>query len=232
MQTMAVATSDLGRRGRQSGFFRLPPPAGTLCEARGDSELVAAMIADEEEAWREFRARYDALVLRSITNVTRRFPTLVGPDDAHDIHASFYLSLVAQGRRKLRAFDAGRGAHLWSWVRVLAVHAAYDHLRSVRSEPSRGTLAEAARIGCDRPDPFEQVVESEQAAIASRVLEEFSKKDRTFAALYFEEELPPGEIASRMKISVKTVYTKKHKLRAKLVSVLDAGGAAPSSAAA
>ena len=56
-----------------------------------DDVLVAAMLADLPKAWRAFRARFDRLVLRSITKVTHRFPNLVGADDVGDIYATFYL---------------------------------------------------------------------------------------------------------------------------------------------
>ena len=66
---------------------------------------------------------------------------------------------------------------------------------------------------CDLPDPYESAVESERAEIAADLLAGFSAKDRTFATLYFGEELDPNEIATRMNISVKTVYSKKHKIQ-------------------
>jgi hypothetical protein len=75
---------------------------------------------------------------------------------------------------------------------------------------------------CDLPDPYEHAVESERAAMAKDLLAGFSAKDRTFASLYFGEELDPQEIATRMQISVKTVYSKKHKIQARLESALGA----------
>jgi RNA polymerase sigma-70 factor (ECF subfamily) len=51
-------------------------------------------------------------------------------------------------------------------------------------------------------------------------LAEFSEKDRTFAALHFGEGMDPEDIAATMNISVKTVYSKKHKIQSRLESVL------------
>ncbi len=45
-------------------------------------------------------------------------------------------------------------------------------------------------------------------------------------SLYYIEELAPEEIANIMGISVKTVYTKKHKLRARLTQRLGQAGLA------
>jgi RNA polymerase sigma-70 factor (ECF subfamily) len=189
-------------------------------EARSDEALVAGMIDNAPWAWREFQRRYDRLIHRCITKVTRRFTTLVGPDDVRDIYASLYLSLVANGRHKLRTFDPARGNRFSSWIGLLAINCAYDYLRGLKREPNKGSLAEAADLVCELPDPYEQAVESERAEIAARLLDGFSEKDRTFAALYFGEELDPNEIAVRMNISVKTVYSKKHKIQSRLEAFL------------
>jgi RNA polymerase sigma-70 factor (ECF subfamily) len=38
--------------------------------------------------------------------------------------------------------------------------------------------------------------------------------------LYFDQGLEPEEVAQRMRISVKTVYSKKHKIRTRLEQML------------
>jgi RNA polymerase sigma-70 factor (ECF subfamily) len=232
------------KRGRDSGFFLRP----TLTEApvqgarehvrspvlqvpakpedRSDEDLIQAMIGDERWAWKEFQRRYDRLIHRCITKVTRRFTALVGPDDVRDIYSTLYLSLVASDRHKLRTYDPTRGNRFSSWIGLLSINCAYDYLRSLKREPQKGPLAEAAELACELPDPFENAVETQRAKIASRILEDLSEKDQTFAALYFGEELDPLEIASRMKISVKTVYSKKHKIQSRLESVLTGTGEA------
>jgi RNA polymerase sigma-70 factor (ECF subfamily) len=218
----SVETSG-ARRGRDSGFFlkvTAPSPVVVPPQDRDDETLVAGMLANEPWAWKEFQRRYDRLIHRCITKVTRRFTSLVGADDVRDIYASLYLSLVTNDRHKLRTFDPARGNRFSSWIGLLAINCAYDYLRALKREPNKGTLAEAADLVCDLPDPFEQAAESERAGIAADLLAGFSAKDRTFATLYFGEELEPNEIASRMNISVKTVYSKKHKIQSRLESVL------------
>jgi RNA polymerase sigma-70 factor (ECF subfamily) len=222
-----VATVETARRGRDSGFFLKCDVPVVAPEARPDDELVAAMIADERWAWTEFQRRFDRLIQRCITKVTRRFSSLLGPEDVRDIYASLYLSLVANGRHKLRSFDPARGNRFSSWIGLLAINCAYDYLRQIKREPNRTTLDGASDLACDLPDPFEAAVTSERAEIAAEILGSFSAKDRTFAALYFGEELDPTEIATRMNISVKTVYSKKHKIQSRLESVLTTGTASP-----
>jgi RNA polymerase sigma-70 factor (ECF subfamily) len=90
----------------------------------------------------------------------------------------------------------------------------------MRREPQREALAEAVELTSDLPDPFEAAAQQERAEMAARVMEGFSERDRTFAALYFGEGMEPHEIARSMKISVKTVYSKKHKIQSKLEAIV------------
>ena len=157
MQT--VQTVEPIRRGRDSGFFlraaEVQAPKAAP-EDRSDDDLVSGMVANEPWAWKEFQRRYDRLIHRCITKVTRRFATLVGQDDVRDIYASLYLSLVANGRHKLRSFDPDRGNRFSSWIGLLAINCAYDYLRSLKREPHKGSLSEASELVCDLPDPYEQ----------------------------------------------------------------------------
>ena len=60
------------------------------------------------------------------------------------------------------------------------------------------------------------------------MLAEFTDKDRTFVELYYQRGLEADEIAAEMQISLKTVYSKKHKIRAHLVRCLEQlGGDSP-----
>jgi RNA polymerase sigma-70 factor (ECF subfamily) len=204
-------------RERDSGIFAV---ASAAVRYETDELLVAGMIANEPAAWREFQKRYDRLVHRCITKVTRRFAQMVSQDDVREIYATFYVSLVTNDMHKLRTFDPARGNRFSSWIGLLAINSAYDYLRSLRREPHKECLAEAADLACELPDPFEQTAENERAAIAAKTLEDFSEKDRTFAALYFAEGMDPQLIAERMNISIKTVYSKKHKIQSRLESVL------------
>jgi RNA polymerase sigma-70 factor (ECF subfamily) len=186
---------------------------------RGDeSALVAALIGNVPSAWREFKLRYDALIFRCIAKTTRRFAS-VSACDVRDIYAQLLVSLLANDRAKLRAFDPSRGSRFSSYLGMLAIHCAYDHLRAVRREPRRVELSEAHALPGD-DDPHEAAVQHERAMLATRMLEAFSERDRVFAALYFGEGMEPTEIARSMKISLKTVYSKKHKIQSKLENIV------------
>ena len=163
------------------------------------------------------------MILRCITKVTRRFSSIVSQDDVREVYATLYVSLLANDKHKLRTFDPERGNRFSSWIGLLAINAAYDYLRTLKREPQKECITEAMDLSCDLPDPFELTSEHERATIAQRTLEDFSEKDRVFAALYFGEGMDPQDIATKMNISVKTVYSKKHKIQSRLESVLATG---------
>jgi RNA polymerase sigma-70 factor (ECF subfamily) len=185
-----------------------------------ETALLAGMIADEERAWRDFNDRYARLIYRCITRVTARFSAVVGADDVREIYAMLCVQLLANDKKKLRSFEPGRGNKLGSWIGMLAIHSAYDYLRSLKREPKRGTLSEAEGLSSEMPDPHDVCVLRQQVGIVAEILGEFSDKDREFITLYYGEGVEPEEIASRMGISVKTVYSKKHKIRSRLEALL------------
>jgi RNA polymerase sigma-70 factor (ECF subfamily) len=189
-------------------------------DAIAEQELLAGMIADQEDAWREFNARYSRLIYRCITRVTARFSAVLGTDDVREIYAMLCVQLLANDKRKLRSFEPGRGNKLGSWIGMLAIHSAYDYLRGIKREPKRGCLSEAEALTSDMPDPHDVCVLREQVGIVSDILVEFSDKDREFITLYYGEGLEPEMIADHMGISVKTVYSKKHKIRSRLEALL------------
>jgi RNA polymerase sigma-70 factor (ECF subfamily) len=206
---------------RESGFF----PVCTVDRFETEGDLIAGMLANDAAAWREFQVRYDRLIIRCITKVTRRFASIVSQDDVREVYATLYVSLLSNDMHKLRSWDPERGNRFSSWIGLLAINAAYDYLRMLKREPQKECITEAMELVADIPDPFELTSERERATIAQQTLADFSEKDRTFAALYFGEGMDPQDIANEMNISVKTVYSKKHKIQSRLESVLTMRGA-------
>lgn len=60
----------------------------------------------------------------------------------------------------------------------------------------------------------------QRAALTSATLRQLSVRDRQFVDLYFAQGMEAEEIAEIMNISVKTVYTKRHKITARLEQML------------
>lgn len=185
-----------------------------------DALLVELLLQDDPAAWRDFATRYSRLMLSCISRVTGRFGR-IGPDDVREIYATLCLQLLSNDKKKLRSFEPGRGTRLGTWLGLLATHTAYDYLRSVRRTPRFDELSGAEAVAAELPDPSEATLEHERSRLVARALEALTDRERAFVELYYIEGLSPEQIADRMGISVKTVYTKKHKLQGRLESLLE-----------
>jgi RNA polymerase sigma-70 factor (ECF subfamily) len=186
-----------------------------------DAVLLRGLLTDDPSAWRTFNTRYARLVYSCISRVMARFSGVTSGDDVREVYATLCVQLLANDKKKLRSFEANRGTKLGSWLGMLAVHAAYDHLRSVRRTPLHGSLVEAETLCGEEPSPFEQSLNRDRAAHVTRLMDSLSDKDKLFFKLYFADGLAPEAVADRMGISVKTVYSKKHKITAKLEALLN-----------
>ncbi len=197
-------------------------PAVAPSDEHADAVLLRGLLAGSDRAWREFHQRFDRLIYRCITKVTGRFAAVVSHDDIREIYATLIVQLLSNDMHKLRSFDETRGNRFSSWLGLLAINAAYDHLRTLRREPNRACLTEAEEVRSDLPTPHELCERAERAERVSAALRQFSEKDQQFVELYFKEGLEPEQVAERMNISVKTVYSKKHKIQSRLETLLAA----------
>jgi RNA polymerase sigma-70 factor, ECF subfamily len=199
---------------------RSPAPGNKLAETLGpaaEQVLLQKMIAGSERAWREFHARYNRLIYQCILKVLGRNAS---QDDIREVYATLLGQLLAGDMHKLRMFDPERGSRFPSWITLLASHAAHDYIRGSRREEHRAPLSEAEAVPCEHPSPFDHVVHRERVEHLASALSALPAKDREFVTLYFGEELEPEQIAERMRISVKTVYTKRHKIQSRLEAML------------
>ncbi len=196
------------------------PGSEVLAADWSDEVLLAQMLERAPDAWREFHRRFDRLVYRCIHKVTSRFPNSVGAEDVREIYAQFLFGLTHREMHKLRTYDRERGNKLSSWVGLLATNAAWDYLRSVARQPQTTELAAAENVGQADADPYEHLLEKERWGCVNDTLRTFSAKDQTFVRLYYMDGLTPEQVAEEMCISVKTVYSKKHKIRCRLERAL------------
>ena len=189
-------------------------------EYSDEYDLLDGLIEGTPNAWREFNRRYSRMLSACITRVVHRFSRSVGSDDAKEVYSALCLSLVAQDKRRLRSFERDRGTKLGTWLAMLAVHTAYDHLRSLRRKPAGVPIEKIAELAEVAPLPEDLCIQQQRTEIVERILEELSDKDRQFMLLHFGQGMAPEQVAMVMGISVKTVYTKKHKLRGRLEAML------------
>lgn len=186
-----------------------------------DRELLRSVLRNDARGWAELIRRYRPLIYRCITKVTLKYAPSLSGADLDEIYADVMMQLVRDDMHKLRIYNPARGTKLGSWIGMISVNAAYDFLRSAGRRPLLdkvdGNLDPHEE--CDRT-PLDQLIEKERWDHLNSLLSDFTDKDRTFVELYYQKGLEADEIAAEMQISLKTVYSKKHKIRAHLVRCL------------
>ena len=68
--------------------------------------------------------------------------------------------------------------------------------------------------------PFDQVEKKQRSRMVKRLVGKLSAKDQQFVSLYFSRGMSPEAVAEAMQISVKTVYSKKHKIQSRLEGIV------------
>ena len=189
-------------------------------DRNAELELLADLLEGSENAWRRFHTQYDRLIFRCIRKVTHGFSAVVRSEDEREIYSNLLVQLLSNDKRKLRSFDPNRGSRLGTWLGLLATHAAYDYLRSLRREVPRVPLCEAEATSYEGASPFDMVEKKERIRMVKRLVGKLSAKDQQFVALYFNRGMSPEDVADAMNISVKTVYSKKHKIQSRLEGIV------------
>lgn len=188
-----------------------------------DLELLDQVLASSERGWSELVRRFRALIYRCITKVTQRCAPRISAVDVDEIFADVLLNLLRDDMRKLRMYDPERGTKLSSWIGMISINSAYDYLRSAGRRPLLDRL-DGVVDPADAVErtPLDMLIEKERWDHLNEALTSFSERDRTFVELYYRDGLDPASIAAAMSISLKTVYSKKHKIRAHLRKIVQA----------
>src|SRR4029078_11750828 len=101
---------------------------------------------------------------------------------------------------------------LTSGLGLIATHATYDFLRRVARRPPHDDLSAIPERTGEETSALDQLLAGERRDLLGSLTYELSVKDRTFVAVYFGAEEAPEDVARRLGISVKTVYSKKNKI--------------------
>ncbi|HEY4058066.1 MAG TPA: sigma-70 family RNA polymerase sigma factor [Kofleriaceae bacterium] len=187
-----------------------------------DRELLRHVLRSEARGWAELVRRFRPLIYRCITKVTLKYSPMLGSADLDEIYADVMMQLVRDDMHKLRIYNPARGTKLGSWIGMISVNAAYDFLRGAGRRPLLDKVDGMVDAESEEGDrsPLDQLIEKERWSHLNELLSDFTDKDRTFVELYYQKGMDADEIASEMQISLKTVYSKKHKIRAHLVRCL------------
>ncbi len=167
-----------------------------------DSPDLAALFAGERSAWDAFIRRYAAVIHAAV--LRKLLPAGRG-EDAEDVAQDVFVKLCREDFRLLRTYDPAR-AKLSTWLTVMAVTSAIDHLRRhARPRVSLEEMPEALGAVEQRPRlplRFPPGLLTDRQAAVLRLL--------------YEEELEVAEAASLLGIDPQTVRSLHHKALTRL----------------
>lgn len=203
----------------------MPIPAlrrSTYAADWSDRELLASVLRREERGWNELVRRYRALIYRCISKVTGKYAPYASNADTDEVFAEVLMGLLRDDMHKLRMYDPTRGTKLGSWIGIIAVNAGFDYLRG----SMRRNVNDRLDPSYDPHEPYDRtpldtLLDKERWSSLNEMLGDFSDKDRQFLDLFYARGMEAEEVAAEMKISLKTVYSKNHKIRSHLRRCLE-----------
>lgn len=184
-----------------------------------DSELLARVITGDEAAWRCFFRRFRGLVAACVLKTGGRSGLRLSAEEMSDISQATWLRMVDRDFHRLRMYRPDANASVATWVGIIASSCTRDYLRRLRRERvESGVELELLSVESKEPSAAERLELIEEGLELERRVASLSARDREFVELYFRCGLAPAEVAEKMGISVRSVYTKTYKITAKLSS--------------
>lgn len=193
----------------------------TAAQKREELQLLRQVLDGDEKAWTTFCHRYEGLMVGCVLRVLRRYNATFNSDDLADMVAEVWVTLLRDDKRKLRLYDPKRGYRLASWLGLLATNCTIDQLRLRSSETSYlEDLSGADQLLVDGARPDSGIEQRESVELARRALRQLTAEERQFVLSCFHDERPPAELAEDLGIAVNTVYSRKFKIREKLIRIV------------
>ena len=191
-------------------------------QKQADLSLLEAVIAEEPGAWQTFFKRHERLIMACLRRVYARYHVPMTQEQLEDLVGMTCLDLVKNDYKKLRRFDPTKGYRLSSWIGLIATNIAHDALR--RRPPPHTSTDDAdsplAELHSGLPGPLEVLDHKERVGILAQAVTQLTPTDQEFIRMYYGEQQSPEEIAKTSGVSVNTVYSRKNKVREKLIRIV------------
>jgi len=184
-----------------------------------DLQLIETCIQGKAGAWRTFITRYSPLVYYVIRKVLYARSAAVSREELADLHNDIFVSIMDRQGRKLRQYEGKNGCSVSTWIRVIAVRAAIDHLKKRRDAASLSDeeiCNEAERMAVSAGTPLTILENQEQRQLLRELIDGLPPKDQLFIRLFYFEGVPPAQIAKMLRSNTNAVYSRGKYLREKL----------------
>lgn len=118
----------------------------------GAPPSLDAILRGDESAWRRFVATYDP-PLRAVVRHAAEATHPLAEDEIDDVLGDFWLAVVADDKRLLRAFNPRRGAPLMTWLTFHVARITHERSLKQSRRPAHVALSHARHVADPRPLP-------------------------------------------------------------------------------
>ncbi len=190
-----------------------------------DQELLARCISNEDPgAWELFVRTYSNLIWNSLHRTFHSYSFHYSPEDIEDVYSAVFLSLVEHDFKKLRQFEGRNACTLSTWLAVVAVRKAIDHMREQKKHFYTISLEDEGRsldsVADKRHNAEALLMEQQTSAVFAKMIAAMTPKEKQLYDLLTQDCPSPEETARALKISVASFYTRKHRLIEKMKKML------------
>lgn len=205
-------------------------------QAPRDQLLLDALLEDRPHAWTRFLSRFDDLIEATIRRWTGGRWRPLSEDDRGDIRSIFLESLLADDRRKLRAYEPAFGVEVTTWIALLVKRCACDYVRAAQARVRAGKRALRDRLFDQRDSPCASspehlLAQKRRVVCVLEAARKMAPRERELFELHYERGLPAEEVASLMGTKIQTVYATRLKVELHLTRLARPTIATPRAAA-
>ena len=212
-----------------------PQPSTTSEQAvrtiRDERRLIVRLLAGECEAWTEFVDRYQRVVFARVNQVLVQYGKSVEANEADDVVADLFTSLLANNMRMLRRFE--HRSTLATWLTIIAhrmsLRAAMKSKRkrtqTNQLDPTTGQTPIQAleQLAIDPSEnPLARLMSTESRSKIRHRLTMLKEADRQVIELFHFEKLSYREIALRMGMSENSVGSRLTRAQRRLRQLMEA----------
>jgi len=168
-----------------------------------DRDDLARLVDGDKAAWDRFVARYAGVVFAA---VQRRLVPAGRAEEVEDVVQDVFVRLCARGFRLLRTYDPAR-ARMSTWLSVVAISTAIDHLRRRRGFNQPLDTVPETDLAVPAKEPAERI------AIPDGLL---SPRQAVILEMLYQREMDVAEVAQALDINPQTVRSMHHKALTRL----------------
>jgi len=191
--------------------------------------LLNECLQGNRSSWAQLVNQYSRYVYFLIHATAKKHGANLQDDEAADLHNDFFVAIMEDDFRRLRAFKGHNGCSLRSWLRVIVIRRTIDSLRKRKKVFSLTSSEDSPQIELvdDDNDPLHHLLEKEQStrrAQLERLTHQLSSTDRLLLEMIYVKKLKAEEIAAALRIKKGAVYTRKTRLIQRLKNHAQAEG--------